>query len=135
MYTVPPYLPIFTTKSFPFSSQGPETLREVSFQQTFGRDLAEANEWCHKFIQSGKESDLNQAWDLYYHVFLCINKQLPQLTKLELNFCSPRLLEAKNLELAVHSKRERIVIIDQSNVLVLMNIFSPPVHNILYTDY
>ena len=27
-------------------AKGPETLREVSFQQAYGRDLQEALEWC-----------------------------------------------------------------------------------------
>eukprot|EP00455_Lapot_gusevi_P043451 TRINITY_DN5289_c0_g1_i3.p1 TRINITY_DN5289_c0_g1~~TRINITY_DN5289_c0_g1_i3.p1 ORF type:complete len:1031 (-),score=314.04 TRINITY_DN5289_c0_g1_i3:149-2875(-) len=81
--------------------KGPETLREVSFQQQFGRDLQEAHEWCKKYMRSGKDSDLNQAWELYYHAFRRINKQLPQLTDLELQYVSPRLLNARDLELAV----------------------------------
>jgi FKBP12-rapamycin complex-associated protein len=39
-----------------------------------------------KFKQYGKESDINQAWDLFYHVFRRINKQLPQLTTLGLQY-------------------------------------------------
>lgn len=50
---------------------------------------------------SGKARDLNQAWDLYYHVFRKISRQLPQLTSLELQYVSPKLLSCKNLELAV----------------------------------
>ena len=122
---------------------GPETLREVSFQQSFGRDLAEAWEWMKKYRHAAEhyhrsscnsvgalmnrhrdspsssglhhgnhepsppgvsrphEGDLNHAWDLYYHVFRRINKQLPQLTNLELQHVSPALLEAQHLELAV----------------------------------
>jgi phosphatidylinositol kinase/protein kinase (PI-3 family) len=45
--------------------------------------------------------DLNQAWDLYYHVFRRISRQLPQLTSLELQYVSPRLLNCRDLELAV----------------------------------
>jgi FKBP12-rapamycin complex-associated protein len=81
--------------------QGPETMREISFQQAYGRDLQEAAEWCQKYRRTGKPSDLNQAWDLYYHVFRRINKQLPQLTNLELQYVSPKLLRAHDLELAV----------------------------------
>nr|CCA19196.1 PREDICTED: similar to fkbprapamycin associated protein putative [Albugo laibachii Nc14] len=88
---------------------GPETLREVSFQQAFGRELREAYEWLQRFLAAntnsgGKinnESDLNRAWDLYYHVFRRINKQLPQLTTLELQYVSPNLLYAQRLQLAV----------------------------------
>lgn len=82
---------------------GPETLREVSFQQAFGRDLREAYEWLQRFLSSHRrnESDLNRAWDLYYHVFRRINKQLQQITSLELQYVSPNLLQARNLQLAV----------------------------------
>jgi len=82
-------------------NSGPETLREISFQQAYGRDLQEALEWCMKYLRSGKTSDLNQAWDLYYHVFRRINKQLPNMRSLELQYVSPKLLEAMDLELAV----------------------------------
>ncbi|KAK0707622.1 phosphatidylinositol 3-kinase-like protein [Lasiosphaeris hirsuta] len=80
---------------------GPETLREVSFAQTFGRDLAEAREWCRQYQETQDVNDLNQAWDLYYQVFRRISRQLPQMTSLDLTYCSPNLLAAKDLELAV----------------------------------
>jgi len=82
--------------------KGPETLREVAFQQAYGRDLQEAYELCKKYSRSKKsQQDLNQAWDLYYHVFRRLDKQLKQMTTLELQYVSPNLLEARNLELAV----------------------------------
>eukprot|EP00158_Paraphelidium_tribonemae_P009901 Partr_v1_DN28994_c0_g1_i3_m24719 putative Phosphatidylinositol 3-kinase len=80
---------------------GPETLREISFNQAFGRDLQEALEWGKKYQITGVENDLHQAWDLYYQVFRRINKQLPQLTTLELQYVSPKLMAARDLELAV----------------------------------
>ncbi|KAJ9142387.1 Phosphatidylinositol 3-kinase tor2 [Pleurostoma richardsiae] len=81
--------------------RGPETLREISFAQTFGRDLTEAREWCRQYELSHDVNDLNQAWDLYYQVFRRIYRQLPQMTSLELTYCSPKLLAAKDLDLAV----------------------------------
>eukprot|EP00026_Physarum_polycephalum_P000091 Phypoly_transcript_00091.p1 GENE.Phypoly_transcript_00091~~Phypoly_transcript_00091.p1 ORF type:complete len:2307 (+),score=451.47 Phypoly_transcript_00091:133-7053(+) len=81
--------------------KGPETLREVAFQQAFGRDLQEALDWCKKYTRSGKEADLNQAWDLYYHVFRRISRQLKEMNTVELQFVSPKLLAARDLELAV----------------------------------
>ncbi|KAL6852270.1 phosphatidylinositol kinase- protein kinase tor1 [Amphichorda felina] len=81
--------------------RGPETLREISFAQAFGRDLKEAQEWCQQYERSGDVNDLNQAWDLYYQVFRRISRQLPQVTSLELTYCSPKLLNAKDLSLAV----------------------------------
>ncbi|KAF1314231.1 Phosphatidylinositol kinase, partial [Globisporangium splendens] len=81
---------------------GPQTIREIGFQQAFGRELREAHEWLQRFLNNrNNESDLNRAWDLYYHVFRRINKQLPQLTQIELQYASPNLLKARNLQLAV----------------------------------
>ncbi|KAH3893902.1 hypothetical protein DPMN_018054 [Dreissena polymorpha] len=81
--------------------RGPQTLKETSFNQTYGRDLMEAQEWCKKYQRSGNVKDLTQAWDLYYHVFRRISKQLPQLTSLELQYVSQKLLRCQDLELAV----------------------------------
>lgn len=47
----------------------------------------EAQEWCRKYMKSGNVKDLTQAWDLYYHVFRRISKQLPQVRG-EIKFCS-----------------------------------------------
>ncbi|KAL7268146.1 phosphatidylinositol kinase-related protein kinase tor1 [Rhizina undulata] len=81
--------------------RGPETLREISFHQAFGRDLREAKEWCTTYKRTGEVGDLNQAWDLYYQVFRKITKQLPQLNSLDLQYVSPKLLAAHDLDLAV----------------------------------
>jgi serine/threonine-protein kinase mTOR len=108
---------------------GPKTLREMAFQQAFGNDLSQAYLCIKRYqdfiMQTGSltplnggllrtgsngrlqplggeaEAALNQAWDLYYTVFRKINKQLPSLTSLDLQYVSPSLLNARNLELAV----------------------------------
>ena len=104
------------------AQQGPTTLKEIAFVQVscrlcvsagplqrvvmrvltsaacvqaYGRELAEAYEWCQKYRSSRKEAELHQAWDLYYHVFKRINKQLPQLTVLELQYVAPALVRAQ----------------------------------------
>ncbi|PGH13669.1 Atypical/PIKK/FRAP protein kinase [Helicocarpus griseus UAMH5409] len=81
--------------------KGAETLREVSFAQAFGRDLAEAKHFCLLYRESGVVGDLNQAWDLYYTVFRKIARQLPQLSTLDLKYVSPKLKDAVDLDLAV----------------------------------
>uniref|UniRef100_A0A182MSJ1 Serine/threonine-protein kinase TOR n=1 Tax=Anopheles culicifacies TaxID=139723 RepID=A0A182MSJ1_9DIPT len=81
--------------------RGPQTLKESSFNQAYGRDLAEAQEWCKSYKSTKNVRDLNQAWDIYYHVFRRISRQLVQLTSLELQYVSPKLLACRNLELAV----------------------------------
>ncbi|CAK9293619.1 unnamed protein product [Gordionus sp. m RMFG-2023] len=81
--------------------KGPQTIKETSFSQAYGRDLLEAKAWCHKYLQSGNVKDLTQAWDLYYHVFRRISKELPQISNLQLQHVSPKLMACKDLELAV----------------------------------
>ncbi|KAK5075469.1 phosphatidylinositol kinase-related protein kinase tor1 [Lithohypha guttulata] len=81
--------------------RGAETLREVSFAQAFGHDLAEARTFCNVYRRTREPGDLNQAWDLYYAVFRKIARQLPQLMQLDLKYVSPRLKDARDLELAV----------------------------------
>nr|FAA04053.1 TPA: mechanistic target of rapamycin [Lymnaea stagnalis] len=88
------------------TERGPQTLKETSFTQAYGRDLMEAQDWCRKYQRSGNVKDLTQAWDLYYHVFRRISKQLPQLTSLELQYVSPKLLHCRDLELAVPGSYE-----------------------------
>jgi FKBP12-rapamycin complex-associated protein len=81
--------------------KGPETLREISFIQSFGRELQEARDWCNTYRQTNEIGDLNQAWDLYYQVFRKIARQLPSLMTLELQYVSPKLKAVHGLELAV----------------------------------
>merc|ERR1719411_941366 len=81
--------------------KGPQTLKETSFSQAYGNDLTEAQKWCKRYKVSNNIRDLNQAWDLYYHVFRRISRQLPQLTQLELQYVSPKLLMCRDLELAI----------------------------------
>ena len=110
--------------------KGASTRKEHDFLKSFGRDLLDAHNHIKDYVRlitdSGRsiptqggfmspnqagssgspanaeaEAALNQAWDLYYTVFRRINKQLPGLTTLELNQCSPALYNARNLELGV----------------------------------
>jgi FKBP12-rapamycin complex-associated protein len=81
--------------------QGPITARETSFAQVFGRDLQEAREACRRYRIYGETAELDRAWDIYYGVFKKIEKQLPQLTTLDLQYVSPELLKIRNLDLAV----------------------------------
>lgn len=76
-------------------------MREISFNQAFGRDLIEARQWCNTYRTTNEVGDLNQAWDLYYSVFRRIARQLPHLMTLDLTYVSPKLREARNLDLAV----------------------------------
>ncbi|PSS02733.1 Serine/threonine-protein kinase [Actinidia chinensis var. chinensis] len=77
------------------------TIKERAFIQAYHHELLEAYECCMKYKKTGKDAELTQAWDLYYHVFRRIDKQLQSLTTLDLQSVSPELLECRNLELAV----------------------------------
>jgi FKBP12-rapamycin complex-associated protein len=81
--------------------KGPETLREISFIQSFGRELQEARDWCQTYRSTREIGDLNQAWDLYYQVFRKIARQLPGLMTLEMQYVSPKLKALRDLELAI----------------------------------
>lgn len=81
--------------------KGPETMRESAFTTAFGRELADAYEWVLNFRRTKDITNLNQAWDIYYNVFRKISRQLTQLQILELQYVSPKLEKANNLDLAV----------------------------------
>ncbi|TID15752.1 hypothetical protein CANINC_004281 [Pichia inconspicua] len=81
--------------------KGPTTIRETSFVNAFGKDLRDAHGWLHQFKRTKDVTYINQAWDLYYTVFRRISKQLPILQSLDLQHVSPKLLHARDLELAI----------------------------------
>lgn len=72
-----------------------------SLVQTYGGDLAEAFKWCSKYQETRRDADLHQAWDLYYHIFRRINKNLPTVVSLDLQNVSAMLHTCRDLELAV----------------------------------
>ncbi|XP_048128359.1 serine/threonine-protein kinase TOR isoform X2 [Rhodamnia argentea] len=77
------------------------TIKERAFIEAYHAELMEAYECCMKYKRTGKDAELTQAWDLYYHVFRRIDKQLQSLTTLDLQSVSPELLNCRDLELAV----------------------------------
>ncbi|PIN07839.1 DNA-dependent protein kinase [Handroanthus impetiginosus] len=77
------------------------TIKEKAFIQAYRHELMEAHECCMNYRRTGRDVELTQAWDLYYHVFKRIDKQLSTLTTLDLQSVSPELLECRDLKLAV----------------------------------
>ncbi|XP_057450319.1 serine/threonine-protein kinase TOR isoform X2 [Lotus japonicus] len=77
------------------------TIKERVFIEAYRQELLDAYECCMNYKRTGKDAELTQAWDIYYHVFRKIDKQLQSLTTLDLESVSPELLECRNLELAV----------------------------------
>lgn len=82
-------------------SKGPETMREIAFQQAFSRELREALRCIKRYQKSGSKADIDQAWQSYYKVFQKMLKQVQGLSHLDMQSVSPDLLNARNLELAV----------------------------------
>ena len=80
---------------------GPQTLNEMSFSQAYGRDLSDAQDWCKKYKNTQSIKDLTQAWELYFHVFKRISKQLPLLVSLELKSVSHKLHDQRDMVLPV----------------------------------
>ncbi|KAL9367546.1 hypothetical protein Peur_038745 [Populus x canadensis] len=77
------------------------TIKERAFIEAYRHELLEAWDCCMKYKRTVKEAELTQAWDLYYHVFRRIDKQLQVMKTLDLQSVSPELVECRNLELAV----------------------------------
>ncbi|CAF0752879.1 unnamed protein product [Brachionus calyciflorus] len=81
--------------------RGPTTNKETAFLQTYGRDLNEAKALCERYRLTRNARDIELAWERYYSAFKRITKQMSQMTSLELNYVSPRLMVSRDLELAV----------------------------------
>ncbi|CAI0401188.1 unnamed protein product [Linum tenue] len=77
------------------------TIKERAFIEAYRHELLEAWECCMKYKRTLKEAELTQAWDLYYHVFKRVDRQIQAMTTLDLKSASPDLLECRDLELAV----------------------------------
>ncbi|KAF7639171.1 hypothetical protein Mgra_00001404 [Meloidogyne graminicola] len=81
--------------------QGHTTMKEQSFNHTYYKDLKDAFEHCEVFRRTGNQKEMTAAWDLYYNIFKRISNQLRQMNTLDLNYISPRLCKARNLELSI----------------------------------
>ena len=79
----------------------PQTLAEVTFEQSFGRQLELAWSRVKRYQQSGEEADINSAWEVYKQCYGRITAKNRALSRLELAYVSPALHAARDLELAV----------------------------------
>ena len=84
-----------------FGKVGVATLRDVSFRQSYGRDLDEALFRLQTFASTAIIGDLHQAWEIYQQIFKKIKAQISSLKVVELHHVSPALLQARQLSLAV----------------------------------
>jgi len=79
------------------------SLRDISFRQSYERQVIEAMHWLDSFKKSGRTTDLHQCWEIYYSIFQRIVVQIEKFknAKTELPHASPALQNAKDLTLAV----------------------------------
>ena len=50
--------------------RGPQTLKETSFNQSYGRELMEAADWCRKYTRSGNMKVDKECWDAHFSLVL-----------------------------------------------------------------
>eukprot|EP01138_Halocafeteria_seosinensis_P014561 gb/GECG01014866.1/.p1 GENE.gb/GECG01014866.1/~~gb/GECG01014866.1/.p1 ORF type:complete len:3652 (+),score=422.49 gb/GECG01014866.1/:1-10956(+) len=82
-------------------ARGGNTAHEMTFVQSYGRDLAKAHDWLKRYERHKDENDISAAWKIYYNVFKRIDNSLSQLKNIELQYVSQSLLSATNLKLAI----------------------------------
>lgn len=80
--------------------QRPETMSEVVFVKTCGRELKEAFDCCVRYRQTRDGNELNNAWSIYMNVAGKI-KKIPEIESLDLPYVSPQLQGARDLDLAI----------------------------------
>ena len=81
--------------------KGASTVKEQTFQQLYGAELAQAFAYCAKYAQSQSVTYLAKAWEIYSDVFRLMSKTMAAGHELQLAEVSPRLLNAQDLQLAV----------------------------------
>ena len=83
-------------------TRGAQTSREEDFLRSYGAELAAAHAHCERYrLGGGARAELHHAWEIYSSVFGRLAKHISRMTSLELAQASPRLLQARDLELAV----------------------------------
>lgn len=97
-----PSSPVFSAQDIANDAHAGYTLRDLSFQNNFGVDLAKAKDWLFKFKAQRKNLFLlHQAWGIYYDVFKKIAAQLKNFQHVQLGHVSQALTQASSLCLAV----------------------------------
>ncbi|KAJ5076740.1 serine/threonine-protein kinase mtor [Anaeramoeba ignava] len=81
--------------------KGGETAHENKFLQLYRTELDLALKNCEEFARTQNQVLINRAWESYYRAFRRFAREIPTIRLLDLKQVSPRLLEAKHLELAV----------------------------------
>ncbi|EPY18889.1 FKBP12-rapamycin complex-associated protein [Strigomonas culicis] len=83
----------------------PETVVEAEFVSKYGKLLAEAKEWLRSYTTTRNIGDLQSAWNIYHIVYKRIDEQIKSSIVLKMEFCSPKLFEARELVIGIPDAR------------------------------
>ncbi|CAC9541881.1 phosphatidylinositol 3-kinase (tor2)-like protein [Leishmania infantum JPCM5] len=83
----------------------PETVVESEFLSKYSKRLTEARDWLRSYSSTRYTGDIQSAWKLYHSVYCNIDKQIKSSDTLQLQFCSPKLFEARNLSIGIPDAR------------------------------
>ncbi|KAI0989132.1 hypothetical protein GJ496_004795 [Pomphorhynchus laevis] len=100
--------------------KGGETLAERAFIDTYGQDLERAYEHWKRYRHNNEEIEVSTAWQIYYKVYNALRDQLAKTTTLDLKYVSPKLLNCRNLELAIPGTYEENK--DESSIISIQRI-------------
>ncbi len=81
----------------------PQTMMEIEFKQRFGRCLYDARGWLKAFKENQQPACIEECWTLYDPVYKSLNAWRDKTSSLNLQYCSPKLFEARNLIVHVPS--------------------------------
>ena len=77
------------------------TLRDISFRQSFGRQLAAAKDRLDQFRETGLLATLHELWEIYFDVIRCTEVSINAQKKVQLSHVSRELTSSRNLMLCV----------------------------------
>ncbi|KAG5468080.1 hypothetical protein LSCM4_01169 [Leishmania orientalis] len=83
----------------------PETVVESEFLSKYSKRLSEARDWLRSYSLTRKTGDIQSAWKLYHSVYCDIDAQIKSSSTLQLQFCSPKLFEARDLSIGIPDAR------------------------------
>eukprot|EP00796_Vickermania_ingenoplastis_P004432 gene4432-3231_t len=76
----------------------PEGVAESEFLSNYSRVLSEAEQWINLYAKKKDTVAVQSAWNLYHSIYRQINDQLKRTRTLSMQFHSPKLFEASDLE-------------------------------------
>ncbi|CAD8184910.1 unnamed protein product [Paramecium octaurelia] len=78
-----------------------ESLSEISFHQTYGQEIFEAEAWLQRYLRTEDQVCLCVAFDIYTRIYHKVQKSLEKMKKVHLENVSPKLLATQNCEISI----------------------------------